>query len=145
MFRNHISSFRFGQITLPIILLIGGILVTIAVSGVFISQFFSSGGLGERLSERAEASAQAGIRDAILKISRDKDFFLGFSSYSLSVGNDTVQISVDRMVPNSSFYNYDIIAEGTAFNRKKKIVAVIIANQITGEVRIQSISEESVN
>ncbi len=142
MFRNYTLSFRFGQITLPIILLIGGILVTIAVSGTFISQFFSSGGLGERLSERAEAVAHAGIRDAILKISRDKEFLP--TSYSLSIGNDIVQISISR-IPNSSFYNYTIIAEGTAFNRKKKLVAGIIVNQVTGEVRLQSISEQSVN
>lgn len=145
MVKNMDLNFRLGQVALPIILLIGGILVTITISGTFINKFFSSGGLGERLSERAEAAAHAGVRDAILKISRDKEFTPNPNPYSLAVGNDNVSVLIERTAPNSYFYNYNIITEGIAFNRKKKLSAVIIVNQATGEVSLQSITEQAIN
>ena len=63
-----------GQATLSFILLAGGIILEIAIAGSFITYFLSASGLSERLSARAYVAAEAGIRDAQIKITRNKDF-----------------------------------------------------------------------
>ena len=72
-----------GQITLPFILLVGGIIVEIAIAGLFTAYFLSSANLGERLATRAASAAYSGIQDAMVKITRNKEF--GNQTYSLEI------------------------------------------------------------
>ncbi|PIP92213.1 hypothetical protein COW77_01145, partial [Candidatus Wolfebacteria bacterium CG18_big_fil_WC_8_21_14_2_50_39_7] len=50
--------------TLPVILLVGGLIVEIGITGAFIAYFLSQSGFGIKLSEEALAAARAGIEDA---------------------------------------------------------------------------------
>ena len=134
-----------GQVALPVILLISSVIVEIAIAGSFVSYFLSTGGLGSRLSQRAEAAAMSGIRDALIKITRNKEF--GSTSYSMDLIapglGDSVQILVSRD-PQPQFYLYTITATGIAGSRQKKIEATVTVSRITGQVQLQSLVERQV-
>ena len=89
-------SFRLNpaQIALPFILLVSGIIIEITIAGSFIAYFLSASGLGERLSLRAQAAAHAGVQDAIVRITRDKEYASGGASYSLSIDGDSAFITI---------------------------------------------------
>ena len=135
-----------GQIALPFILLVSGIIVEITIAGSFVTYFLSTSGLGERLSLRASAAANSGIRDAMIKISRDKEYASTPQSYELSVGNDSADVSVSKTDddPNNS-YIYTINSTGVASSRQRKLQAVLVVNQTTGFIQLQSVQETAVN
>ena len=131
-----------GQAALPVILLISGVIIEIAIAGSFISYFLSTGGLGSRLAQRAEAAAMSGIRDGLIKITRNKE--LGsVSSYPVTLGSDSVYVEIS-LNPQSQFYLYTITATANASTRQKKIEATLTVNRITGQVQLQSIVEKPV-
>lgn len=134
-----------GQIALPFILLVSGIIIEITIAGSFITYFLSRSGLGERLSLRASAAANSGIRDAILRITRDKEYASSPQSYNLTVGSDTAAVTVSRTIddPQNS-YIYTITSTATAGSRKKKLKATVIVNRTTGFIQLQSLKEEPV-
>ncbi len=135
-----------GQIALPFILLVSGIIVEITIAGSFVAYFLSTSGLGERLSLKASAAASSGIRDAMIKISRDKEYASSPQEYELTVGSDTASVSVSRTVNNpQNAYIYTISSTGVASSRQRKLEATIIVNQTTGFIQLQSIAEEPVN
>lgn len=141
-------SWRDGQMTLPFVLLIGGIIVQVAIAGAFVTYFLSNSGYGERLSVRAAASAESGIRDAMVKITQNKEFLSdgGNTSYSVSVSNetnDTALITVMRETANGK-YLYTVTSLGTAVSRQKKYTARIFVTPITGQVELESIQETAV-
>lgn len=135
-----------GQIALPFILLVSGIIVEITIAGSFVTYFLSTSGLGERLSLRASAAANSGIRDAMIKISRDKEYASTPMSYDFTVGSDTASVSVSKTDddPNNS-YVYTIDSTGVASSRQRKVEAILIVNQTTGFIQLQSVKEISVN
>jgi uncharacterized protein (UPF0333 family) len=137
-----------GQMTLPFVLLIGGIIVEVAIAGAFVTYFLSNSGYGERLSVRAAAAAESGIRDAMVKITQNKEFLsdLGSTSYSISVStetNDTALVSASRETASGK-YLYIVTSLGTAVSRQKKYVARIFVDPITGQVELESIQETAV-
>lgn len=131
--------------TLPFVLLIGGIIVEVAIAGAFVSYFLSSSGYGERLSIRAAAAAESGIRDVMVKITQNKDFLpdAGQTSYSISVSgdtNDTALVSASRSTASGK-YLYVVESLGTAVSRQKKYRARIFVNPVTGRVELESITD----
>ena len=135
-----------GQIALPFILLVSGIIIEITVAGSFIAYFLNSSGLGERLALRASAAAHSGVRDAMVRIARDKEFGASSQMYVLEVGEDTVDISVSRVVDNPlNVYIYTIAATAVSMSRQKRFVAVLVVDQTTGHAESQSLKEEPVN
>ena len=138
-FYNRISLQR-GFASLPVILLIGGMLVEIGIAGAFISYFLSQSGLGIRLSQDALAAAQAGVEDALIRIVRDKNFNPSPNPYTITVGNNSVQVAVckDTCVGSNKF---QIDSLGIAFNKQRKIRAIISVNNLTGEVKLESENE----
>ena len=138
---------RGGQVALPFVLLVAGIIIEIAIAAVFVVFFLSTGTAGERLALRARGAADSGARDAMVKIARDKEFAGAASeaspfTYSLALGNDTADISVWRAVDNTNgVYIYSITAIATADNRKKKVMGSMVVDQITGRVQLQSLAE----
>jgi len=132
-----------GQAALPIILFISGIIIEIAIAGAFVTFFSGASIYGERLSARALAAAEAGIRDAQMKIVRNKG--LGATSYSLPVGVDSTSVIVAQTVDNpNNLYIYTISSTGTALSRQKKLVATLVVSQITGLAKLQSLVEQSI-
>ncbi len=140
---------RKGQMTLPFILLVGGIIVEIAIAGSFVAYFLSTSGYGERLSVRAGAAAHSGLRDAMMRISQNKEFIsISCStpySYAVPVGDDAASVSVCREtdVPSGK-YIFTIESIGYAGSRQKKLVSSFLVDSVTGRSQLESISEEKV-
>ncbi len=131
--------------TLPFVLLIGGIIVEVAIAGAFVTYFLSSSGYGERLSVRATAAAESGIRDAMMRITQNKEFVpdAGQTSYSIYVSqdnNDFALVSVGRTT-QSGVYRYTVTSLGTAVSRQRKFSAVVSVSAVTGRVELESIKE----
>ncbi len=82
-----------GTVTLPVVILMGGIITEIAIAGAFLAYFLSQSGFGLKLSAEAFAAAQSGIEDAKLKIIRNKDFTSSPNPYTLSVGSRSAETS----------------------------------------------------
>ncbi|MFB6212849.1 MAG: hypothetical protein ABEI53_03495 [Candidatus Magasanikbacteria bacterium] len=143
------KSLKSGQIALPFVLLIGGIIVEIVIAGSLISFFVSGQALGQKLSLRALSAAKTGVYDAMTKISFNKEFGAGGKTYTISnagIGGDTVTVDVSRNVDNSTnSYIYTIKATATARSRERKFVAKVIVDQTTGKVSLSSIKEQPVN
>lgn len=133
-----------GQIALPFILLVSGIILEIAVAGSFVSYFITTAGAGDRLLVRATSVAQSGVRDAILRISQNKEYAASSVSYTLSIGSDSTAVAVSRNTSNATVYVYTITSTGSAGSRQKKYVATVSVNKITGATNIQSMVDTSV-
>lgn len=132
---------------LPMVLLIGGIVVEIAIAGAFIAFFTAQSGLGIKLSDEALVAAKAGAQDAVLKIIRNKDFSSS-SGYVLAVGNRSAVITVCRdsytvssICDTPNIGKDEIISIGSAALKRRKLKAMVNVNSITGEVKIESIEE----
>ena len=123
--------------TLPVILLVGGLIVEIGITGAFIAYFLSQSGFGIKLSEEALAAARAGIEDAKIRIVRDKNFNPSPNPYTLIVGSRSSQVTIckDTCAGTDKF---QVDSLGIAFNKRRKIRAVIYVNSLTGEVKLES-------
>jgi len=143
MFRVLCSNFRVakrGVAVLPAVLLIGGLIAGIGISGVFIAYYLNQSSFGVKLSQEALSAAQSGAQDAMLKIIRDRNFNFNPNPYTLNLGNYSAQITVckDTCAGTGKF---QIDSLGTSFNKQRKIRAVINYNNLTGEVRLESEKE----
>jgi uncharacterized protein (UPF0333 family) len=139
---------RDGQLTLPFVLLIGGIIVEVAIAGAFVTYFLSNSGYGERLSIRAGAAAESGVRDAMVKITQNKEFLSngGEATYSVSVSTentDNALVTVTRS-DSGTKYLYVVTSLGTAVSRQKKYVARIYVDAVTGQTELESVKEVAV-
>ncbi len=133
-----------GQATLSFVLLVGGIILEIAIAGSLVAFFSSGSGLGERLSSRAFNAAQVGIRDAELKIVRNKDL-CSSCSYSFPVGADTATVTVTRADDDqNNAYIYTVESLGVAANRQKKFEAVISVDRTSGVIQLRTHREKTV-
>lgn len=138
-----------GQMTLPFILLVSGIIVEIAIAGSFVAYFLSTSGYGERLSVRANAAAYSGIRDATLRISQNKEFVSNACTapftYSVTVGSDATSVSVCRTTDETNGrYAYVVQSIGTAGSRQKKLNTQLSVDMVTGRVQLESIEEQTI-
>jgi len=124
---------------------VSGVVLQIALAGSVVTYFLSSSKFSERLSLRALAAAQAGIRDAQIRISRDNNYASsGAQSYSFPIGDDTVEVTISRISDGvNNAYIYTINSVGNASLRKKKLVGVMVIDQTTGLLNVKSIQEES--
>ncbi|MBI5079214.1 hypothetical protein HZB06_00860 [Candidatus Wolfebacteria bacterium] len=127
-----------GIVALPTILMIGGIIVEIGLAGVLVAYLVSQSGFGVKMSFEAMAAAQAGVNDAVMKIVRNKDFFTGAST-TLAVGDRSVEFSAAANTPSAG--KSTVFSIGSAFNKKRKLKAILNVNGVTGEVKIESIEE----
>ncbi|KKP85895.1 MAG: hypothetical protein UR88_C0004G0002 [Candidatus Nomurabacteria bacterium GW2011_GWA1_35_8] len=123
---------------LPVVLLIGGLIVEIGISGLFISYFLGSSGFGVKISEEALSSAKSGIDDAIIKIIRNKGSVIS-SPYNVNIGNNSAQISIMKDLPSAG--KYEIVSLGSAGLKRRKLTAVINVNNYDGEVKVEFMRE----
>ncbi len=127
-----------AQIALPFILLVSGIIIEIVVAGSLTSYFASGSGLGMRLESQASAAASSGINDALMRLTKNKDFGATNPSYGVAVGSDAATVTFTLV---NSYYTYTVTSLGTAGTRQKKAVATIIVASTTGAVALISLNE----
>ena len=138
--KSYILHLKSAFAILPVILLIGGMLMEIGIAGAFVAYFSSQSGFGVRLSQDAFAMAQTGIRDAMIKIVRDKNFNPSPNPYTITVGKNSVQVSVCKDTCAGAG-KFQVDSTGVASVKQHKIRAVINVNALTGEVKLESENE----
>lgn len=132
-----------GAVTLPVILLISGTVMELAIAGVVISALLSNTVFSSRLSAEALAAARAGAQDAIIKIIRYKNCNAtscgGAVPYTITVGpRTTADVSLVEDVIN---HTLTVNSTGTALTRKKKIQAVVGIDPSSGKTSVVSLKE----
>jgi len=136
--------FQKGQIALSFVLLVSGVIIEIVIAGSFVTYFLSNSGLGDRLQSRAATAAYSGVWDALLKISRNRDFASSNQNYGLATGSDSATVSVSRTLNSgANAYVYSIVSIGTAGTEEKDISATAIVDQLTGQIQLQSIADQA--
>lgn len=130
-----------GVVALSTTLLISGIIIEIAISGLLVSYFLVQGSFGAKWSADALAVAQTGIQDGLIKIVRDKDlnYITSGSPYSISVGDWTAQVEIRKDTPGNG--KSEIISSGSAKNKQRRLQAILDVDSQTGKVKVESIKE----
>lgn len=132
-----------GVATLVNVLLISTIIMLIAIYGVIISVIFLNSAFNERLAEEALVVARSGAQDAIIRVVRYKDCptINGCpAEYTLEVGGNTAEVKIN----NEGGGSIIITSTGTVLMRKKRIVAELGIDDVTGEVNVQSFKEVAI-
>jgi hypothetical protein len=143
-----------GIATLPTVLLLSGILMEIAITGVVLATMMNNASTNRRFGTEALAAARAGAQDGIMNVYRNNDF--SSPGYSLDItdrasaqvvvckASKTVIIPCDT--PDCDLDGNckdEIISIGTVSDRKKKVIAVLGVDKDTGRVQIKSFEEVS--
>ncbi len=128
-----------GAVTLPVFLLITGIVIELGIAGVVTANALNNTFSGERLAAEAREAARAGAQDAIMVILRTCPLSSCPASYNLNVGaRATAQVTITRDIdPSRTIIN----STGSVLNRKKKIEVILSIDQTTGQVKTQSFKE----
>ena len=121
---------RTGIASLPVILLLGGIIIEIGIAGAFLLVYLNNSLYGTRLANQALEAAHSGVNDAILRIIVDKD--LTADSYELQVGNTQATVTIADNI---------VTSVGQAFTKQHRLVATLTVSSTTGLVAIESIQE----
>ena len=132
-----------GVTALPMLILISGIMIEIVIALALVAHLLSSSTYGARYAAEATIAAQAGLQDAAIRITRDKEYE-NTSGYALTIGNNTANIEVykDRGKDGAvATGKHRVVSTGTARLFSKKIEGVYIVNDDTGEVILESYRE----
>lgn len=134
-------------VLLPTVLALGFVVVSIGLTGLFIVFTLNRSNYAIRLSNSALAAAQAGIKDANLRIIRNPNWLpVGCNSsnpldeinrtYSLDIESYKVYVCVEKVGDD-----YIVNALGKARVYKKQLKAIFDKDPITNQIRTQSIYE----
>ena len=133
-----------GVVVIPTVLMLGGLISVIALTGSLIIFLVNNGNYGLRLSDQAIAAAKTGVQDAFLKIIRDNTFVAG-GGYNVGVGDAQVNVFVNNLASGSpDIIKKEIIAAGSAINRHRRQRAVVQIDKRYGQVQLLSVEEEAI-
>ncbi len=136
---NCLSS---GIAALPLVLMLGGLITQISIALLISNFLLLQSELGLRYNSQALAAAQTGIQDGILRVIRDKTFS---SSYTITLPDgSTADVSVCTNTPDPICIGADrgrVISVGKSHARNKKLQAILDVSQVTGAVKVVSLSE----
>lgn len=135
-----------GFIALPLIILISGIVLEVALSLALISYYLVQISFGGKSSNEALSAAQTGIDDAVIRIVRNNGFS---SSYTLSIDNikktDVVVCKESKTtVANCDTQNLgkdEVTSTGKFFNRNRRLRAFVNVDNEKGEISVESVTE----
>ncbi|MBI4119391.1 MAG: hypothetical protein HY456_00915 [Parcubacteria group bacterium] len=129
-----------GVAILPIILLISAMILEVAAAGTFIVYISQQTGSTLRRQVESLAAAQAGIQDALIRIIRDKNFPTPEQPYTITVGDWTVTVTVNKDNPSSG--KDKVTSSAKAFSRRKTLQAILTVDADTGQVTVDSLVEQ---
>ena len=139
-----------GIATLPVILLISGIVMELTIAGVIIASLITSTIFSERLSAEALAAARSGAQDAIVKIIRYNcsSFISGCPSENpdspdvvVLAENRTAEVYIAAKTPIGDGVRFTVSSVGIAATNKKKIEALVEVSASSGKVSVVSFKE----
>ena len=137
-----------GFIALPTILLIAGILLELTLAFSLISFYLVQISSGRSFSASALAAARTGVDDAIIKVIRNKDF-QATAGYSINMSpTKWVEvvvckdyISVNNNCDTINIGKTEIVANGVALNRYKKLRAILSIDSEQGNIQVETLEE----
>ncbi|MEK7612470.1 MAG: hypothetical protein AAB407_03955 [Patescibacteria group bacterium] len=149
----NLKSDKQGVASLSAILLIGAIIVDIALVGMFIVFIANNTNYGFRLSAQAYADAESGIQDAILRVIRnqysDDDPYTIPSGATIEICDDSDASCNNTVICNGSpscaisVGKREIVSDGQALTKRRRLRATLDVDPHTGEVRPVAIYEIS--
>ena len=147
---SHRQDKKFSQAgiaALPVIILSSFIVVELVVAGVLVAYLLNSSSLGVRRANETLSAAQAGILDATMKITRNKNFFTSSTS-TLSFGNNLyAEVVVRKDYPIAGKHeikSIGYISIGGIRRFSKKLRAILNVNSLTGKTELESFEEISI-
>lgn len=124
-----------GQAVLSTIFIIGGIIVTIALSLAFLATSFVNSAYGFRVSEKAAEVASSGASDALVRLLRDNKC-CSPSTYPVVVGSDTATVTVAQDSP--AVGKITITSSATISFHQRTETIVVSKNSTSGLITIIS-------
>lgn len=112
----------------------GGIIIVLGVTLAFLSFSFINSSFGVQASQRAEAVATGGARDALVQLARDTNF--SSVGYTVPVGTDQATVTVTQGAPAAS--QVTIISTATIMNYTRRAQVIVAVNANTGQVGVLS-------
>ncbi len=126
---------RKGQAALSLVFLIGGIIILIGVTVAFLTVSFINSGFGLQASDRARATASAGVYDAMMQLVRQGTFSAA-TPYTVPVGSYSASVTVTQGAPIAG--EVTILSKASVSFHERDIQAVAAVNATTGLINILS-------
>lgn len=139
---DHRVCGRSGVAALPTLLLIGGIITGIATALTASVFLYVNSTYGVNLTAKALAVAKSGVYDGALRVARDKTIVS--SSYSLSVGDYTAQVTICQggtQGCGTTSGNFLISSVANILTRSKEMQAIVSVDSTTGLVKLELMHE----
>ena len=128
------SNYRLrGQALLPLVLLIGGLIVLMSLTVIFLARSFLASSYGFQISERAKAVAASGANDALLRLARDRKLE---GTYSLAVGSYSATVTITKCSETTEQATISSVA--TVSNYQRTVTAVVSCPSDTGQISLIS-------
>lgn len=133
-----------GVVVLPTVLMLGGVIVVIALSGALLMYLLTSGTYGRRLSAHALAAARGGIQDGMIRVVRNSAFTAS-TPYEILIGPYKATVTVTTIVSGSpELLTKEIISQGSARSRHRRLRAVVEINTSNGAAKTMSVEEQAI-
>ena len=143
---SHRQDKKFSQAgiaALPVIILTSFIVVELVVAGVLVAYLLNSSSLGVRRASETLSAAQAGILDATMKITRNKNFFTSSTS-TLSFGNNLYAEVVVQKDGKHEIKSIGYISIGGTRRFSRQLRVILNVNALTGKTELESFEEISI-
>jgi hypothetical protein len=126
---------RAGQAALSFIFLVGSVVILVGVTLGFLVTSFVNTSFGFVAAQKALAVADAGARDAYLRLLRNKDL-TSPSGYTVPLGSDSATVTVTQASPSTGFVTIVSVATISFHTRRVQIIASVASS--TGQVNLVS-------
>lgn len=146
----RITRSQSGFASLPVVLLLGGLIIEAAIAGAFVLYYVNSGVYATKLASQASLVARAGIDDAILRVIMNPE--CGGTAvascpgtgepYSLTLNGSTADITILKDTPANG--QTEITSVGSAGGKQHLIVAVVTTSSTAPLTSINTITDEIV-
>ncbi len=137
-----------GAATLAAILLISGIVMELAISGLIVGVLVSNTVASSKMAAQALVAARTGAEDATVKITRYKNCSALATAFSITCdGVTTYPLTVDTAsatvgVIDNADGTLKVVSIGTAGTRKKRFEAVVGVDAFSGQIIVISMQEK---
>lgn len=128
-------DFSRGQAFLALVIVIGGIVLSLGVTLALVTVSFINSTYGYQATQQAESAATAGAEDALLQLARNNTFS-NIVGYSLAAGSSTATITVNQNTPSVNFIT--VLSIATVSLRTRKIQVILSLNATTGQTSVLS-------
>lgn len=147
---TRLTRSQSGFASLPIVLLLGGLIIEAAIAGAFVLYYVNGGVYATKLASQASLVARAGIDDAILRVMMNPE--CGGTAvascpgtgepYSLTLNGSTASITILKDTPAGG--QTEITSVGNAGGKQHRIVAIVNTSSTAPLTTISSITDEIV-